>query len=150
MILPMWVQLYTSSPWTESHVNLVQERKHAYLCNVTWLSSPESLYVKVKHLVFRQALDYTHIELGNSIQCDPFCTEGASNLLEMVDYHRVWAWATSILLASYFIMPRHTDHACSIGSRVVQPRQLHRHGLCFTLKSWAESLSCTNIIHARL
>ena len=40
----------------------------------------------------------------------------------------------------------HTDHMMSI--RVCQPEQVHRHGLKFTLKSWAESLLWMSIVHA--
>ena len=50
----------------------------------------------------------------------------------------------------FHILSWHTDHACNISNRVCQPGQLHRDGLSFTLKPWAESRLCISIIHAWL
>ena len=53
------------------------------------------------------------------------------------------AWARGTLLVLFFVM---WHWPCS--SICCQPGQLHRHGLSFTLKPWAESLPCTSTVHA--
>ena len=76
----------------------------------------------------------------------------SSSLPAFIILGDVWSsWGEPEQAAHHWshVLSWHTDYACCCSincSRVCQPRQLHRHGLSFMLKSWAKPFLWVSIV----